>query len=224
MGAPQIRTTHRRIVDHTKAALDERTADGKLEHRAFIRYVLDYGVKAMAHVHLMSMARNIAAGQISLDDFVADYGLDFEHEPRIFLGRLKSMEDDSVYVPQTAYRYICGEIGGLGSKRPGMVPYFSSDYKNLFIGTSLTEQGYIEGTPIELFEKDWKPEDLQNPEIVEQGIVFGKKLWELSVAEFEKRHPEIVSDSFVMNAARLLIDHYHKVVDYSIQRTPQVHQ
>lgn len=172
------------LDEATQRALNE-LSETELRHSTYDHEILWYGVDAVAHVHLMQMAKRIAEGKISIEDFMEKYGLDFGERPIKFYdqvlafeggfsGLLKAIENDGIFIPQQAYRITHG-------KAERLIQFFGGDYFNLIRKSSWTNKDYANA----LIRRKWQPLDLKSPEIIEQGVRFGRDMWKTCVEGFE---------------------------------------
>ncbi|GEM_PF-1423079 len=167
--------------------------------------ILWYGIDAIAHTHLMRMAKDISEGKLSQDEFVKKYRLDFRRSDG-FVASLEKIESDGIFIPQQA----CSDEEGKKFDRE--VHLFNSDYGNIVRNKSWVNKEYA----IELMDRRWQPSDLRNPDLVEQGIKFGRDMWLTCVEGFEtsqrgfldvSRQPQKVTD-----LGRKLIEYYSALV------------
>ncbi len=168
--------------------------------------ILRYGIDFVAHAHLMKKARdNLIPGSISLEEFIKKYELNFEksivyeernaipswptlHLCHGFVGSLKSIEKEGIFIPEVAYLNMnyC-----FISKIDREIPYLSKDYGNLFWFTN--KEGKICQWPKEkldlgnkLIHRKFIPVDLTNIELIEQITIFTRDLWKQCVDDFEE--------------------------------------
>jgi hypothetical protein len=145
---------------------------------AYRHNLLGYGVNAIAHVHLMRKAKEYLLPKIlPLAEFIAKYGLTFDKRWGL-LGPLKKIESDGIFVPRQKH---WAEYGEDGEEDEIILNYFGQDYGNkLLSGEDREKYRYAEA----LMKKKWQPEDLENPELLEQGLRFGQDLWTICVQDF----------------------------------------
>lgn len=174
------------LDEATKKAINDLSLDdASREHSyAFEHELLFYGVEAVAHYHLMNMARGIFEGEISIDEFVKKYALSFGINPESmhpqlaspqFTGNLTLLANDKIFVPQQAYNLP-------GVRRSGKVRFLYSDYRNRMHNDSWTDKASAKA----LIKRIWQPSDLQNPELVKQCARFGRDLWQTCVSGFDR--------------------------------------
>ena len=173
---------------------------------AFEHELLGYGIEAVSIVHIMRVARGIPEGEISLEQFLDRYQPQFHGKPFGFSIELRRIEADGIFIPRHAYR------------DPDRVTNpFNTDLGN-YVNSEYAEK---------LYARDWSPEDLTKPELIEEGIRLGKDLWQACAGGFEKTQ-SCVSKSWstergsvygppqpanVTELGRKLIAYYSGIVD-----------
>jgi len=169
-------TTKKGLNNLTREEVD-RNVSYAYEHE-----ILWYGMDAIAHIVLMRNANNTLKGKWSMDQFIQKYDLKFGKINRYFNGismPLKKVELDGIFIPQQAYWDEEGKI----KKRE--LCFFNPDYSNRI---DLNSYGFFyKKKAKELVAKTWGKSDLENPELIQQGIEFGKQMWGSCVEEFEKK-------------------------------------
>lgn len=172
---------------------------------AFEHEILWYGIDAIAHAHLMRMAKDISEGKLSQDEFVKKYKLNFRRSYG-FVGSLEKIESDGIFMPQ----HTCRD--GEGNKFDREVHFFNSDYGNRVNKKCWENKKYA----IELMGRRWQPSDLRNPELVEQGIKFGRDMWLTCVEGFEVAQKGYLDVSAqpqkVTDLGRKLIEYYSALI------------
>lgn len=164
------------LDEETKKGLNEVTEEDIEVSYAYNHEILWYGICAVAHTHVMRMARDIAEGKISQDEFVKKYELDFESEKYGFVLPLKKIENHGIFIPSDAYY---SDANGLERT----ISFFDSDYNNrIMFHESWVDKEYA----YKLVEKLWQPSDLANAEVVEQGVKFGRDMWQTCVEGFNR--------------------------------------
>lgn len=178
------------LDEATRKALNELTeeeASGKVSP-AYGYEILGYGIKAVAHAHLMQMARGIAEGRLSRGEFIEKYGLEFMDNGLIekygsefmdnglgFFAPLEKIESDGIFIPQQAYTS--------GEKRSdNIVWFFDPDWHNRVFSHYWADKEYA----LQLLDRKWQPSDLENPELVQQGARFGREAWLTCVVRFDE--------------------------------------
>lgn len=205
------------LDEATKRAIDCLSLDDTSRERsyAFEHELLFYGVEAVAHYHLMSMARDISEGKISLDEFVKKYGLSFGINPESmypklaspqFTGNLTLLANDGIFVPQQAYNlpYV---------RRSGKIQFFSTDYFNRTRQDGWVDESFAE----ELIKRTWQPTDLQDPELAEKGMRFDRDLWKTCLLGFEdlqiyQKGVRTAQPDHVTELGKQLIKYYSSLV------------
>ncbi len=162
-------TTKKELNDLTKAEVS-RSISFAYEHE-----MLWYGIDAVAHVYLMRMARDISKGILKQDEFIRKYELDFGNQECGFVLSLNKIESDGLFIPQQAY------CPGNGKRLDRKIHFFNGDYDNRVRHKGWVDKDYAN----QLMERKWEPSDLENPELVEQGVKFGRDMWGTCVKEFE---------------------------------------
>ncbi|MBL7054923.1 hypothetical protein ISS05_04150 [Candidatus Woesearchaeota archaeon] len=139
---------------------------------AYNHELLWYGVDAVAHVHLMKMARDISEGKLSLDEFIDKYNLDCIGSPSYgFFVPLDKIESDGIFVPQQTYLQNLKKTC-----------FFDQDYINRVLLDSWVEKEYAN----KLIGRKWQLSDLENPALIEQGVKFGRDMWRTCVEGFHQ--------------------------------------
>ncbi|HLC71378.1 MAG TPA: hypothetical protein VJI32_05190 [Candidatus Nanoarchaeia archaeon] len=163
-----------------------RDANGGYAHE-----ILWYGVDAITHVHLMRMARDISSQKLSPEGFVKKYNLTFEDLTKQHGLRggwirvpLTKIESGGIFIPRQAY-----SVKGNRRRKDRQIHLFDGDYGNR---VELNPRTPNEPDPWpnkqyakQLMNRGWKSSDLESPELVEQGIRFGKDMWQTCVQGFE---------------------------------------
>ncbi|MGV8162834.1 MAG: hypothetical protein ACP5N2_05890 [Candidatus Nanoarchaeia archaeon] len=178
--------------------------------------LLGYGLNALTHIYLMKRARtisqnyfrrltrNISNNKIPLDEFIQKYDLTFDNEDKRIIFSLKKIESVGIFVPQQAYS------GEIGEKR--RVWLFNVDSGNRIMHDSWINKRYA----TKLTRRDWKLNDLEKSNLVEQGIRFGIDMWHTSVEgtkDFVKKHDERPNLILFENK---LIDYYSTLISENI--------
>ncbi|MFA6073802.1 MAG: hypothetical protein WC758_06840 [Candidatus Woesearchaeota archaeon] len=181
-------------------------------NHGFNHGLLLYGVEAITHNYLMQKAEDVSAGKLSKGEFIQKYNLGFLTDGKdiglefaikkygFFVAPINTLESEGIFIPKQADWNILGE------KLNKKVNLFGLDYTNLIYRDNWTNKDYA----LSLIHRKWQPEDLENPELVEQGIKFGEDMWKTCVAEFnEYKHRQSAS---ITDLGQKLIDYYSKIV------------
>lgn len=182
------------VLDETvKKALNELTKEEVNQNTSYGygHEILWYGVDAVIHTHLMRMARDVSKRKLPLDKFIETYGLE-SRRTRILVD-LERIETDGIFIPRHTTR--------------GKVHLFHSDYLNRVYFWD-AEKDYAK----QLIERKWELSDLENLELVEQGIRFGRDMWASCVKGFERKR-ETPQPIKVTDLGRELISYYDKIVN-----------
>ncbi len=165
--------------------------------------LISYGISAVAHTFLMKKARDdLIAGKISLEDFTKKYELNFKESPANleynistgqfseedsklfaqfsfgFVGTLRSLEKEGLFVPKEAHPYAC--CRRFQSRQDAEIHYFSPDYGNC-LSTVKGNDDY------NFMHRKFVPEDLTNIKIVLRGVKFASDVWQkYCVGNFEE--------------------------------------
>lgn len=182
--------------------------EGK-ECYAYLHELVYYGIEAIAHIELMKKAIEISKNKISIEDFFKKYKIDFE---RIngnvinngFIGSLRSIENEGIFIPTHAYF----------NKEDRKIYFFSADYKNRIYTWPENKLSLIE-----LANKKWNfSKDFNDIALVEQGLIFGKCIWESCIKGFEKYQKGVKEYSIqkqpknITNLGKRLIKYYNSVI------------
>ena len=86
------------LDEATRKALNELTVEevSRSVSYAYEHEMLWYGIDAVAHTHLMRMARDISKGKLIRDEFVEKYGLEFGSQNYGFVVPLEKMDGDII--------------------------------------------------------------------------------------------------------------------------------
>lgn len=176
-----------KIDEDVKKAFDELEWDDIEGSECYpLRHeLLWYGIKAVAHFHLMHM---VGLTDEITPEFTEKYRLDLEetnpthfHYTKIkhtghggFYVPLKAVEQDGIYFPKAAY------YDGAGRIHERLVPLFEQDYINCILRDSWTDKEYA----TKFIGKVWAVGHLLWNN--EKGIRFARDLWKTCVAGFEK--------------------------------------
>jgi hypothetical protein len=178
---------------------------------AFNHELLNYGVQAVTHSYLMQKAKNVIQGNVTKDEFVQKYGLEFLSVGRgllelsskrygFFVMPLNKIESDGVFIPQQSY------WNSEGKKLNREINLFGLDYANLIYGDRWNNKDYA----LNLLHRKWQPSDLENSELVEQGIKFGEDMWKSCVEGFDKHKSK--QSQKLTSLGQNLIDYYSKII------------
>ncbi len=161
------------LDEETQRELNELKLRGNRE--AYGSIAQGYGLIGIAHVLLFRQAREVIKGKVSLDDFIRMYRL------HSFSG-----EKNPPLLP-SGYRYYCGGFTGFIHQikehnnifltkdlLDDRLYFVSSDYINEL--RDLEKKEYYDRTAY-LAKRTWLPQDFTNPELVEDGIRFGRMMW-----------------------------------------------
>jgi hypothetical protein len=97
-----------------------------------------------------------------------------------------------------------------GEKENRKIQLFNFDYGNRFIWHENSEvRKYAQN----LYTRKWQPEDLENLELIEQGIKFGKDMWQTCVKGFIKTNKENSKSKNIVEVYAELIKYYSKIVE-----------
>ena len=96
---------------------------------------------------------------------------------------------------------------------------FDRDYLNKFLAATWDDNYKVDPEKIERYEyafqltdRKWKEEDFKNPELVGQGIKFGKDMWEICVDFYDKVKKEYPQPEKVDELGRKLIAYYSSII------------
>ena len=199
-----------KLDEATKNGLNELTVEevSREVSYSYEHEMLWYGVEAVAHAHLMRMAKDISDGRLSQEKFVEKYGLDFGSKNSGFVFPLEKIESDGIFIPQQAY------WGSDGQRCERKVHFFEHDYINRVRHDGWIEKEYA----MQLIDRKWQPSDLENPELVQQGIKFGRDMWRTCVEGFHREKngdPEFndpAQPQKVTDLGEKLIEYYSALV------------
>ena len=186
------------IDESTRTALNSlsRVVIQNINNTAYGVEILSYGVDAIAHFHLMSMAKDVAEGRLKKEKFIETYGIQFKGDMG-FLGSLDGAVADGIFIPQ---QRVLDENGI-------KIWYFDLDYGNRIVHESWTDKEYAR----QLLDRQWQPSDFENPELVEQGIRFGRDMWQTCSVGFNKR--KNAQSSRINELAEKLISYYSAIAN-----------
>jgi len=173
MQFPDIDESTRKAVN----ALTLEEVKGENSH-PYNHEILWYGVDAVVHFHLMTVAQDISGGKISQEEFFERYELRFNDSLHLLIVPLEKIESDGIFIPKHAYWDKKGNI----RKRRRKIFLFNVDYNNFIRGEGWVDKEYAR----QLTYRSWHPSDLKDPVLIEQGVKFGRDLWITCVDVFEK--------------------------------------
>jgi len=194
------------LDEATKKALNELTFE-EINNSKFQHEVMEYGISAVVINQIMKRLMDVPARKISIDDFLEKYEikrfkLDMVDKHAFFVF-YKTIENDGIFFPKFAYWNNKGDV--IEPK----AELFDNDYGNKFLASQiLTGKDYAYAW--ELMGLELEKKDLENPEIIRQGVIFGRDMFELCALEFER-----YKDNFSEKVKRLggeLIGYYTEVV------------
>ncbi len=188
----------------TRKCLNELTREevSRSVSYAYEHELLWYGIDAVVHSHLMLMAQDISNGTLSNDKFIEKYGLDFDNQNDGFFAPLERIESNGIFIPQQAY---WDEEGKRCDRR---IHFFYDDYVNRVLRDGWVDKEYA----MKLIRKKWQPSDLENRELVEQGIKFGRDMWKTCVEGFYRVNRKYPQPQKVTDFAEKLMTYYSALV------------
>ena len=140
------------------------------------------GMEALAHAYLMLKARGVVRGEVSLEDFVNRFSLEFgQKNPgcKGFTVLLKSIEGDGIIVPEQAYLPEFSNKAG-ENRTVGL-------FDNHWLGNWVRYDDARRSYAVRLIERIWQKEDLRDKSLVDDGALFGLDLWRTHAQYFEDR-------------------------------------
>jgi len=174
-----------------------------------LRKLVRHGPEAVAHAYIFQQALEVIRGNISAERFLDKYGIHLEARHKReqgFRGTIDAMEDDGIYFPTQS-----------GVKGRGEVYYFSHGY--LMGDTTRWSPEQLEVLEV-LKGIVWEERDFANPDIVDMGNLYSRKLWRSLAESFDRwkdghdLHSDPVGpqDASVTDLGQKLIRHYSKIV------------
>lgn len=198
------------LDEETKKALNALSARevSRSVSYAYEHEILWYGIEAVAHAHMLQRAKEISEGEFTREEFLSLFCLDFEEgnhhsmgDSFQFVGPLKNIESSGIFIPQHAY----------STEKPRMIFYFSSDYRNRLRRT--------DNALYYLLDRKWQPSDLEDKQLITEGIFFARKLWNNCVEHFHEfkggdpKHNDPPQPENVTILAERLIEYYDVIVN-----------
>lgn len=222
------------LSDETRAILNGIDSPGE-EAVAGNRGVFSYGFTGMLEIATAHTAMDVIQGDLQLDELIRMFDLrDFDRSqitgywPGCFTGsREKIIEQTGIFVPRWRLNVI-KEYDGLyffdTDHLNGITRLRDSDQINEVTGLRGAE-AYREAMKLTR-RTDWTPEDLVNPELIEQVIRFGRNLWKVGLERVEGNtedyyercgEPDIEPDqrANLQKAGEELIRYYSEIVERS---------
>lgn len=207
------------LDEKVKKAVNSLTAEeiSRETSFAFEHELVWYGIEALTHIHIMSKARDIAIRERNLQGFLDTYQLAFTPHPGNTLVHLQKLEEDNIFIPHQAY---------WGKPKPERkIQLFSQDYFNKLFPRELN---YSTRDKIDawfknnyaaklMYQRVLQPKDLENEEVVSQGIEFGKEIWNQIVHSFQKYSKEFSQPKKVTNIGNALIAYYDQIIQQESQ-------
>lgn len=181
------------LDEHTKQQLNGISIEELKDSHSFNR-LIGYGVGAVAHVHLMRKAQDVASKRLTGEEFCGRYAIkSIENSRYGFHGLLVpivSIEKDGIFIPQPAYLEWQGrdlQSRQLQINRRRRIWLFSPDYGNIFdVYRRRGKEGERYEYAWQLMDRVWKSEDFQDAELVRLGILFGEDMWKSCVINFDE--------------------------------------
>lgn len=172
--------------------------------------ILWYGIEAVAHVHVMRMAQAVISGSMAPEAFMEMYQLQFGTVGRGsgFDGSLKAIERDGIFVPEHAYWFFPGDR---------TVSFFERNYINRTCHPSWRNKEYAYAWA--LMDRTWKPSDLSDRSMIEQGIRFGRDLWVTCTEGFERAVVRNAQPERLTELGRRLIAFYSAIIEHDPDAT-----
>lgn len=203
------------LDEATQNAINALSRDASQKSYAFGHEILFYGLEAVAHYHIMHMAMRIP-GEIQPIDFIEKYELLFKIDPKSycpelatpqFTGRLASLTKDGIFIPHQAYDFP-------GVRHAGKITFFDGDYRNRMRNDSWLNKllGHA------LIGRIWRAEDLQDTELVSQGIEFSRDLWRTCVWGFNYYKNGVTESSiqpqpeYITELGERLLEYYSSLI------------
>ncbi len=167
------------LSDEVKKKIDNLTQEEVSRNRTFYHELAWYGTESFAHFYIMKKAdENLKSGK-SIEEFIG----------RFLITRSKFLSSKF----EASFRKIGEEIylPMLGNFSSTLI-LFSPDYKNRFDKERWQNENYVS----ELLNRKWKETDFQDKNLIDEGIQFGKDIWNTCVRGFNegKKSLEYVKD------------------------------
>lgn len=166
---------------------------------AFDHGILWYGVEALSHIVLLSIAKELVKDKAGLEAFIEEYGISFPQHGIKF--NLYKLRESSFYIPP---------------QRVGPCLLFDRDDLNHLPMSKVSGQSKWDFNPdfnhwFELADRQWSPSDLLNTRLLTLGIQFGFELWRLASSEMGNYSPEYRPTRQAKGPARLLAMYYENL-------------
>jgi hypothetical protein len=191
------------LDEATKKGLDEITKEKVISScEAYDHEILWYGIEAVAHAYLMQMALDISK-KLPQDEFVKKYDLNFESQDYGFIVPFEKIESEGIFIPQLARCRWPSER---------RFHLFSPDYRNRIRSDCWVERDYAR----QLLDRKWQSSDLEDAELVLQGVKFGRDLWKTCVDGFHKMKKGVLRPAQpleITNLGEKLIEYYSTIVE-----------
>jgi hypothetical protein len=166
-----------------------------------------YGIDAMIHVFIMKALKTFIEKKSSIHTLIAKYGID--NTPSGFEIYLNKIEDAGIFIPIHKQQQTDPKL-----KR---IIFFDPDYLN-FVWTERligTRDSFdkLHAWAKGLVTRKWTIADLENITLVEEGIKFGRTMWEYKIKEYEKYKVKYGLDKDIAVLAEKLIQYYSSIID-----------
>ncbi len=194
-------------------ALDALTQDGldslpvkdilSKENYPYAHSIAEYGITAMAHAYLMHQAKENFSNGKKPEEFADRYCIlkgNYQLE-----SDLRAVGNEGIFIPKHAYDM------GEGKRT---VKLFSSDYHNIFARNPDGTYSFV--TPPktdELMIRQWQIHDFANIELVMRGILFGKEMWKICVADYLRYLSKFKQTDKITKPAEELIAYYSELLE-----------
>ncbi len=162
--------TYPKLNDTVINEVNKLTEMEREKHYAFCHELLWYGIDAVAHAHLMRMAKkNLSDRKLSLGELIDRYGLAFGENYTNITIKADSIVSDGIFLPQ--HKVLIKKFS-----------LFNRDYLNRVWYADWKDKEYAE----ELIRRKWEPNDLEDKDLVLAGERFGKDMWLSCVKGFNQ--------------------------------------
>lgn len=193
--------------------------------------LLCYGLSSIPHYYIMNKAKEIAKGEISLNDFLNKYSLSkYEKfsiknaaidsiyakvnqippeglEGKGFFMPLKVLEAENIFIPE--------------KHRDRLIYLFQEDYGNQMFNHHFWNHV---NKMHDFLRKHWVSEDFKDPQIIKTGINFSKSLWKTAASGIGCCSMSPASLESIFDYTKELVDYYSEILSLNFFERREIFQ
>lgn len=199
-----------------KRAVNELTEEesGMEKSYAFNHELLCYGLQSVAHAYIMQIAKEISSGGISLDEFIQKYDIKFGGVEKFQIS-VQGIKSDGIFIPNVEHYKDDGRTFWLFNDDHRNRIYRAGEFISGKFVSDWKDQNYADA----LTRRVWQPSDLENLNLIEQGLKFGRDMWKTCVIGFDRykqghqEHRVPAQTQKVTDLGEKLINYYSAIIE-----------